>query len=107
MNREILTCGTAMGSERGKSRKYLDWPIFVHNGPSKKLATQLFKCLVDEVLLGNAHVEGLSIHGESVGAGGFDSFRQKQDVHESLPRFAPQRVKTYTVLVWSCIAGNI
>jgi hypothetical protein len=47
----------------------------------------------------NAHVEGLSIYGESVGTGGFDGFRQKQDAHEKLPRFAPRRVKTYILLV--------
>jgi hypothetical protein len=31
--------------------------------------------------------------------GGFDSFRQKQDAHEDLPRFGPWRVKTYILLV--------
>jgi hypothetical protein len=28
-----------------------------------------------------------------VGAGGFDGFRQKQDAHESLPRFGPPKGK--------------
>jgi hypothetical protein len=28
---------------------------------------------------GNAHVLGLSIHGESVGVGGFNDFRQKYE----------------------------
>jgi hypothetical protein len=46
MNGEMLTCGTAMGSEWGKPCQYLDWPIFVHNGPSEEFATELFKYLV-------------------------------------------------------------
>jgi hypothetical protein len=40
----MQTCGTAMGPEWEKSWPYLVWPIFVQNGPSEELATQLFKC---------------------------------------------------------------
>jgi hypothetical protein len=46
-NGEILTCGTAVGLEREKSRQYLVWPTFVQNGPSEELPIQLFKwCLL-------------------------------------------------------------
>jgi hypothetical protein len=34
-----------------------------------------------------------------MGAGGFDGFRKKQEARDSLPRFAPRRVKTYILLV--------
>jgi hypothetical protein len=42
-NGEILTCGTAMGPKREKSRQYLVCLHFVQNGPSEELPTQLFK----------------------------------------------------------------
>jgi hypothetical protein len=49
-----------------------------------------------------------------VGAGGFDSFRQKQDAHESLPRFGPPEGKDlqpaclilYCWHSWSCYNGG-
>jgi hypothetical protein len=47
----------------------------------------------DEVLPRQCPCLGLLIHGESVGAGGFNSFRQKQDAHESLPRLGPPEGK--------------
>jgi hypothetical protein len=36
--------------------------------------------------------------------GGFDGFRQKQGCTRIYPGSAPRRVKTYILLVWSCIA---
>jgi hypothetical protein len=42
-NGKILTCGTAVGPKREKSRQYLVCPHFVQNRSSKKLPTQLFK----------------------------------------------------------------
>jgi hypothetical protein len=57
-------------------------------------------------------LEGFSIHGAYVSAGEFDGFRQKQDAHENLPRFAPRRLKTYISClslycwyIWSCYNG--
>jgi hypothetical protein len=49
-----------------------------------------------------------------VGAGGFNGFRQKQDVHESLPRFGPPKGKDlhpaclilYCLYSWSCYNGG-
>jgi hypothetical protein len=36
--------------------------------------------------LDNAHVKGLSFREESMGADGFNGFRQKQEARESLPQ---------------------
>jgi hypothetical protein len=47
--------------------------------------------LPNEVLTRQCPCLGLSIHGERVGADGFDDFWQKQDTHENLPRFSPPR----------------
>jgi hypothetical protein len=53
----------------------------------------------------NAHAWGLSIHERR----GIRQTRRRSDkdkgTHESLPRFDPQRVKTYVLLVWLCIDG--
>jgi hypothetical protein len=51
------------------------------------------KRLCDDVLTRQCPCLGLSIHGESMGAGGFDGFRQKHDAHESLPTFGPPEDK--------------
>jgi hypothetical protein len=37
--------------------------------------------------------------------GGFDGFRQKHGCTQIYPGSPPRRVKTYILLVWSCIAG--
>jgi hypothetical protein len=60
--------------------------------------------LCDEVLTRQCPCLGLSIHGESMGTSGFDGFRQKQEYAGIYPGLAPRRVKTYILLVWSCIA---
>jgi hypothetical protein len=54
---------------------------------------------VDEVLTWQCSCLGLSIHGESVGADGFDGFRQKQEYAGIYPGSGPRRVKTYILLV--------
>jgi hypothetical protein len=53
----------------------------------------------DEVLTRQCPCLGFSIHGESVSASGFDGFRQKQEHTGIYPGSAPQRVKTYILLV--------
>jgi hypothetical protein len=42
---------------------------------------------------------GLSNHGESMDAGGFDGFRHKQEHTGVYPGSPPRRVKTYILLV--------
>jgi hypothetical protein len=60
--------------------------------------------LCDEVLTRQCPCLGISIHGESVGTSGFDGFRQKQEYAGIYPGSPPRRVKTYILLVRSCIA---
>jgi hypothetical protein len=54
---------------------------------------------VDEVLTWQCPCLGLSIYGESMGAGGFDGFRPKQEYAGIYSGLAPWRVKTYILLV--------
>jgi hypothetical protein len=56
---------------------------------------------VDEVLTWQWPCLGLSIHGESVGAGGFDGFRQKQDYAGIYPGSSPGGyIKTYILILY-------
>jgi hypothetical protein len=71
------------------------------------------KKIVDVVLTQQCPYLGLSIHGERVGASGFDGFRQKHDAHENLPRFGlpegkdlhPACLILYCLYSWRCHNG--